>query len=91
MFRIILIKFDTGTKISILFAQFIFLRILLLLCAWKRDAVSGSLATQHASLAGFRRFVRHATSFHRLPSNHTIFHTLPISHIALWRDVYKRN
>lgn len=70
---------------------FILLRILLLLCGGKRDAISGWLATLPTSVASFRRFFRHApTSSHLLPSNHT-FTRCQFSHIALWRDVYKRD
>jgi hypothetical protein len=70
---------------------FILLRILLLLWGGKRDAISGWLATLPTSVASFRSFFRHApTSSHLLPSNHTLTRC-QFSHIALWRDVYKRD
>jgi len=76
---VLLIKFYKGVEISI----FILLRILLLLCAGKRDAISGWLATLPTSVASLGRFFRHApTSSHLLPSYHT-FTRCQISHIAL--------
>jgi hypothetical protein len=69
-FPVLLIKFYKGVEISIFICRL--LSILLLLCVGKRDAISGWLAIQLASVASFGLFfLNAATSSHLLPSNHT--------------------